>query len=108
MQNYFLGNEINITQDEIKLIFQIRSRVTKIKNNMKGSLENYECEVCRQENESQEHTYNCNEIWKMRNENRSHYNYNNILTGDKKQKLEIVRTFRQNFKIYEENWKSEN
>ena len=71
MQSYFLGNELNITKDEIRLIFQIRSRVIKIKSNMKGSFENYECEVCLKENESQEHIYNCIEIWKIRNEKRS-------------------------------------
>ena len=105
MQSYFLGNELNITKDEIRLIFQIRSRVIKIKSNMKGSFENYECEVCLKENESQEHIYNCIEIWKIRNENRSFYNYNNIYTGDTKQKLEIARVFRQNMKIYDEMWK---
>ena len=105
MQSYFLGNELNITKDEIRLIFQIRSRVIKIKSNMKGSFENYECEVCLKENESQEHIYNCIEIWKIRNEKRSFYNYNNIYTGDTKQKLEIARVFRQNMKIYDEMWK---
>ena len=36
MQSYFLPSENDMTKDEIQLIFQMRSKVTKVKMNMKG------------------------------------------------------------------------
>ena len=103
MQDYFLPNENNITKKETRLIFQMRSRVTKVKMNMKSSFDQYECKSCYKENESQDHIYECSEIWKIRNENKNEQeNYNNIYVGNLTQKLKVARIFEQNLKLYNE------
>ena len=48
---------------------KIRSRVINVKMNMKGIYDNYECEVCLMEDESQKHVYECKEIWKRKESN---------------------------------------
>ena len=46
MQSYFLPSDSETSVDEIQLILQMRSNVTKFKINLKGLYESYECEVC--------------------------------------------------------------
>ena len=44
----------------------MRCKVVNLKMNMKGIYDAiYECKVCQNENESQEHVYECKEIWKL-------------------------------------------
>ena len=61
------------------------------------------------ENKSQDHIYECSEIWKIRNENKNEQeNYNNIYVGNLTQKLKVARIFEQNLKLYNEmfnKWK---
>ena len=76
---------------------------------MKSSFDQYECKSCYKENESQDHIYECSEIWKIRNENKNEQeNYNNIYVGNTNQKLKVARIFEQNLKLYNEmfnKWK---
>ena len=53
MQEYFLPNELNVYKEEIQLIFQLRCQVIKLKINLKGLYDTYECAVCMDEDESQ-------------------------------------------------------
>ena len=101
MQSYFLPSENDMTKDEIQLIFQMRSKVTKVKMNMKGLYDTYECSVCLNQDESQEHIYSCGEIWNTRKESFSNVpEYENIMNGNTKQKLEVARIFKENLKIH--------
>ena len=66
MQQYFLPNNQEMSKDEIQLIFQIRSKVTNVKMNLKGLYDSFECEVCKDEDETQKHIYECKQIWKIK------------------------------------------
>ena len=41
MQKYFLPNKFKKTQEEIQLVFKLRSRMTDVKTNMKGIYDTY-------------------------------------------------------------------
>ena len=104
MQDYFLPNNgiENITKQDVQLIFQMRSKVTNLKMNMKGKYETFECGACLLENESQKHVYECKEIWKKRNiENINNPVYENIMSGSVIQKIKVAKTFYENRKILE-------
>ena len=74
MQKYLKANKLNIKQEEAQMIFKLRSRVTEVKINLKGSYETFECEVCQEDEESQKHILECIEIVKFRKEYRNHQN----------------------------------
>ena len=46
MQKYLLPNDLKMKQEESQLIFKLRCRVTDGKTNMKGSYENFQCDLC--------------------------------------------------------------
>lgn len=103
MQEYFLPNELNVYKEEIQLIFQLRCQVTKLKINLKGLYDTYECEVCMNEDESQKHIYRCPEILRIRNIKFDEIpDYEKIMNESIKEKLEISRIFEENLKIHEE------
>ena len=103
MQDYFLPNGIeNVTKQEIQLIFQMRSKVTKLKLNMKGKHETFECGACFLVDESQIHVYECTEIWNKRDSRNLEIPiYENIIWGNVKQKIKVARIFYENMKILE-------
>ena len=69
--------------------------------NMKGLYDTYECSVCLKQDESQEKIYKCGEIWNTRKESFSNVpEYENIMNGNTKQKLEVARIFKENLKIH--------
>ena len=78
MQNYLKPSRIKLTQNEIKTIFEIRSRVTKVKSNLRGNYENLECRICKKEEESQKHVYECDEIRKISKSNDKIVEYEKI------------------------------
>ena len=92
MQECFLPNELNVYKEEIQLIFQLRCQVTKLKINLKGLYDTYECEVCMNEDESQKHIYRCPEILRIRN-----IKFDEIPDNEKNHKWECKRKVR-NFK----------
>ena len=103
MQDYFLPNSIkNVTIQEIQLIFQMRSNVVNLKLNMKSKYETLECEACLLENESQQHVYECEQIWRKRDiKNIEKPMYENIIWGNVIQKIKVARIFHENMKILE-------
>ena len=66
MQNYLKGNRNEISQNTSGLIFKMRSKVTKVKMNYKGSFDNLNCTVCNEEKECQKHIMECKKILEMR------------------------------------------
>ena len=103
MQDYFLPNSIkNVTMQEIQLIFQMRSKVINLKLNMKSRYETLECQACLLENESQQHVYECEQIWSKRDiKNIEKPMYENIIWGNVIQKIKVARIFNENMKILE-------
>ena len=65
IQPYLLPSETEMIQEEINTIFRLRCRETKVKMNLKSWYDTYECTVCLDEDESQEHVYKCTEILKL-------------------------------------------
>ena len=69
MQNYLKPSRVKLTEEEIQTIFKIRSRGTDVKLNYREKYENLECRVCKKEEESQKHLYECDDISKMISDN---------------------------------------
>ena len=69
---------------------------------MKGKHETFECGACLVENESQKHVYECIEIWNKQDiRNLEIPMYENIISGNVKQKIKVARIFNENMKILE-------
>ena len=108
MQDYLIPNDTkNLNKDDVQNIFKIRSKVMEVKMNRKNLFETHECKVCLIENETQEHLYECKKIWMLKNKIHTEYpNYEKILWGNVKEKVEVSKIFLENMKIrqkYEEN-----
>ena len=100
MQPYFLPDGLEMTKDITQLIFKLRCRETKVKMNLQGLYDSYQCEICMKEDESQEHIYNCREILK-RKENENVEDFEKILHGSVKEQVEVAKAFRDNMEIKE-------
>ena len=92
----------NLTEEEIQFIFQMRSKVTNVKINMKGQYETFECSTCLTNNESQKHVYECELIWRERNiVNIEKPDYEKIEWGNVIEKIIVSRIFYENLKTLE-------
>ena len=102
LQSYFKPNKQVCSKEDIEMIFKLRSNMTNVKMNSKYLHETYECTMCSIEEESSEHIYLCNEIWNIKGKNKENIpNYESILNGSMKQKIEIAKIFNENMKILE-------
>ena len=106
IQSYLMPSEMKMSNEERQLIFKLRSGVTNVKMNTKGMYDDYECELCGEENETQKHILECKELTKNNNSKRNIPNYEKLFTGNVKDKLEIARIFIENIKIRDEIKKS--
>ena len=77
----------------------LRSRVTKVKLNLRGNYENLECRICKKEEESQKHVYECDEIRKIRKSNDKIVEYEKIFGENLRLQKEIAKYFAENMKI---------
>ena len=60
MQNYLVSEDIDITKNERKLIFQLRTKMSfKIKSHFKSMHSNIICEGCFEQESTTEHTLEC-------------------------------------------------
>ena len=69
---------------------------------MKSQYATFECSIYHKEDESQIHIYECKQILKMKNCSIERPKYEEIMTGDVHKKIEVARTFNENFKIFEQ------
>ena len=67
MQKYLKPNQNKMSKDESQLIFKLRCRVTKVKENLKGIYDSLECDTCGKEEESQMHIIICEELNRNKN-----------------------------------------
>ena len=58
MQRYLKPNKLKISQEDAQTIFKLKSRVTDVKTNFRGRYDSFECDVCKKEEETQEHIIN--------------------------------------------------
>ena len=104
MQSYFLPNKIDCSKEDIQLIFKIRSKMTNVKMNRKKLFKTHECSVCLDENETQEHIYTCDEIWEKRGKIKENIpKYEQIMTGNRKEKILVANIFKENLRILEQH-----
>ena len=80
------------TNDEVNLLFAIRSRFIDCKMNFKNKYDknNLNCSVCEEEEETQEHLLNCkilNEKLKIIENSQENVQYEDIFADHKKQKV---------------------
>ena len=99
MQNYLKPIRVKATKNEIQTIFELRSRMADVKLNFRGKFENFECRVCKNNEESQKHAYECMEIMKIRKMEKQKIEYENIFEGNVRKQIQIARDFRENMKI---------
>ena len=97
MQKYLKPNGEKITQEEAKLIFKLRSKVTEVKQNFRGKYENVECELCHEE-ESQAHIMTCVELNKHENKE-AIPEFEEIYKQNVKNQIKIARKFSKNMRI---------
>ena len=94
MQTYFLPNKFECSKEDVQLIFKIRSNMTNAKMNKKNLHKTHECTICLKENETQQHVYICNEIFKISGrKNENNPKYQKIINGNRKEKIEIAKNF---------------
>ena len=87
MQDYLLPNNQKMTKEEGQNIFKMRTKMTNLKANYKGTNNTILCSSCNNSDESQEHIYNdCTEIMKE-TKNQEIPDYNLIITGNITEKL---------------------
>ena len=55
IQKYLLPNSCKITKEDAQLIFNLRCRTVKIKQNMKEMFDDMKCRACGLEDETQIH-----------------------------------------------------
>ena len=97
MQKYLKPNGEKITQEEAKLIFKLRSKVTEVKQNFRGKYENVECELCHEE-ETQAHIMTCRELNKHENKE-AIPEFEEIYKQNVKNQIKIARKFKENFRV---------
>ena len=99
MQKYLKASKYNLKQEDAQMIFNLRSRMTEVKINYRGSYETFECESCKENEESQLHITECKEIVKLRKEYRQPPEYSKLFDGSVKTQLDIAKHFKENMKI---------
>ena len=98
MQTYLMPSKTKISKEEKQLIFSLRSEMAEVKMNFKRKYENYECEVCDEEFETQKHVLECTKLLNM-NENSDEIfipKYEKLLNGTPNEKVEIASLFKEN------------
>ena len=96
-----MPNETNATKEDKILIFKLRCRVTDTKMNKKGLYDDYECDICENEDESPKHILECKDLVVMNDENMKIIKYEKSFDGKVCEKLNISKIFKQNMKSRE-------
>ena len=94
MQKYLKASQYNLKQEDAQMIFNLRSRMTEVKINYRGSYVTFECEACKENEESQLHITECKEIVKFRKEYRKQPEYSKLFDGSVKTQLDIAKDFK--------------
>ena len=101
IQRYLKANKMKINQDEAITIFKMRSRISNVKVNFRGKYESYQCDVCEEEDENQEHLMKYKEITKNKNNCEKNKNDDKLFESSVENMKEIATCFMENMKIRE-------
>ena len=97
MQKYLKHGQTQISVEERQLIFKLRAKVTDVKMNFRGMYEEFQCDICHEENEPQRHII---EECRILNKNEEEkLEYTKIENGNINQMVEIARHFRRNIEF---------
>ena len=99
MQKYLKGNKNNIKIEEAQMIFKLRSRMADVKVNFRNKYEVLECDICKDEEETQKHILECDEILKNTNKNIKETEYDELFKDNVTNQTDIAKTFIENMKI---------
>ena len=97
IKNYLRSEDIEITNQERKLIFQLRTKMCfKIKSHFRNMYQNTICEGCQLNESTTEHTLECVSLI-GRNEMVTYLpNYNDLYGEDEDEQVYIARIMRDN------------
>ena len=105
LQYYLRSNVKNITNDEKKNIFKLRSRMIKIKTNMGGNTEDFNCDACEYEGvvseETQKHILLCPVLTKDNMRTEETPEYESIFTHNTVKMAEVSQRIYENLKTRE-------
>ena len=99
MQNYLSSDDIDISNDERKLIFQLRTKISfKIKSHFRSMHYNTICEGCFVQESTTKHTLEC-EVLIGRNELVTYLPiYKELYEEDEDSQVYIARIIKDNFR----------
>ena len=89
------------TKEDKLLVFKFRCRVTDTEMNEKGLSDDYECDICENEDESPKHILECKDLVVMNDENMKIIKYEKSFDGKVCEQLNISKIFKQNMKSRE-------
>ena len=99
MQTYLSPNICEMTVDDAKYIFLLRSRMVDVKANYKGKYFDYLCTECGKEEETQQHVLECSKLI-GKNEMLTYIpNYYDIFSKEVEEQLYVTRILRENMRI---------
>ena len=91
-QKYFQPSGSSI--DEVKLLFQLRSRMVDVRINFKNKYDDTLCPLCKAADDSQEHVFSCTKLTTNKNFLiDGDIEYSHIFHSDVKKQLPSVRMF---------------
>ena len=94
-------NSLKLNPKEAKLIFNLRSRMTEVKNNFKNDFEDLACRACGLEEETQQHVLQCKVLKDPFNPSENLIEYESIKNGTVEDKLKIAKRYEENFQKLE-------
>ena len=99
MQNYLKSEDMNINNDERKLILQLRTKINfKVKSHFRRMHIDTICDGCRIAESTTEHSLECQTLL-GKNELVTYLpNYPDLYRNDENEQVYIVRIFRENMK----------
>ena len=96
IRKYLKHGQTQISIEERQLIFKLRTQMTNVKMNFRGMFENFQCEICCEEDESQQHIMECRKLNEISHEN---IDYKKIENGNLSQMIAIATKFKKNIEI---------
>ena len=97
IRKYLKHGQTQILVEERQLIFKLRTQMTNVKMNFRGMYDSFQCEICYEEDESQQHIMECRKLNEISHENIP--DYTKIENGNLSQMVAIARKFKRNIEI---------
>ena len=99
MQSYLKSSKLKIKTEEARTIFKLRSRMADVKTNYKGKYKSFECDLCKEGEENQEHLMKCKEILRNKKNDETKLEYEKMFEFNTRNQLAIAKQFDAHTKI---------